>query len=193
MKSIARLFTILAFAGFSSTSLAQYRDVKLPEKPKASRFSDLNRRDTGFWVSADVEGGASTMVNRTNMQFAGLAVSGGYRFSEYIRVGVGFGGRYYVHNADYRKSHSDFGMPIFVNARGNFMSAYDRQNVPFWSVNLGGIVNDGVYFSPTVGYSFGGTRNTFQIGVTYNLIEFKNYMDKSKTYSYMGLKLGYEF
>jgi hypothetical protein len=77
--------------------------------------------------------------------------------------------------------------------RGNFLPTYDRDGVPFWSLNVGGITNEGFFFSPTIGCSFGGWRNNFQIGITYTLSNFK-YDDGSKVaYSFFGLKLGYEF
>jgi hypothetical protein len=77
--------------------------------------------------------------------------------------------------------------------RGNFISAYDRDGVPFWSINAGYAVNDGVFASPTIGYSFGGLRNNFLIGISYTISRFKDYKKENTTFSYFGLKLGYEF
>lgn len=99
----------------------------------------------------------------------------------------------YVHNAQVRDTDNKFGVPIFANARGNFMATYDRDGVPFWSVNIGGMTNEGFFVNPTVGYSFGGLRNNFQIGLSYSLNCFRDYTKKNTAYSYVGLKLGYEF
>ena len=113
--------------------------------------------------------------------------------SRYLRLGVGFGGRMYVNNAKVRQTDSKFGVPVFAAARGNFISAYDRDGVPFWSVRLGGIIKEGIYFSPSVGYSFGGIRNNFQVGIAYDLINPKDFTGDRRIYSGFSLRLGYEF
>lgn len=172
---------------------AQHRDVKLPIAPKQSNYRDFENENSGFWCASDIEGGSSVMSSVPNMQYTSVAVTGGYRVSEYLRFGVGFGFRYYVHNAQIRSTDKKFGFPIFANVRGNFISAYDRDGVPYWSFNIGGITEEGLYASPTLGYSFGGLRHNFQIGVSYTITCFKNSMLENKAYSYFGLKLGCEF
>lgn len=172
---------------------AQYRDVKLPDAPKQSNYRDYENQNSGFWCAADIEGGSSVMANYPNMQYAGASFSGGYRFNEYIRVGVGFGLRYYVHNAYVRNASREFGFPVFANVRGNFISAVNRDGVPFWSFNIGGITGEGFFASPTLGYSFGGLRHNFQIGISYTISSFKSNWQENLAYSYFGLKLGYEF
>ena len=191
MKRI--LLTTLLAAVVMLTASAQYRDVKLPEKPQQRPYKTNMGVDKGFWHVIEAEGGSSVMANRTNAQFATLTWTGGYRFSEFLRVGAGVGVRMYVHNAQVRDTDNKFGVPIFANARGNFMATYDRDGVPFWSVNIGGMTNEGFFVSPTVGYSFGGLRNNFQIGLSYSLNCFRDYTKKNTAYSYVGLKLGYEF
>ena len=74
-----------------------------------------------------------------------LTFTGGYRINEFLRLGVGFGGRMYVNNASVRNTNSKFGIPIFANVRGNFISAQDRDGVPFWSLNVGGITKEGAF------------------------------------------------
>jgi len=172
---------------------AQYRDVKLPDAPKHSNYRNYETENTGFWFAIDAEGGSSVMVNSTNMQYVSALWTGGYRLSEYLRIGAGLGVRYYVNNADVRDTDNQFGIPIFANVRGNFISSYDRDGVPFWSINIGGITNEGFFASPTLGYSFGGLRNNFLIGISYTITSFKNYNKKDMAYSFVGLKLGYEF
>lgn len=188
-KIILFVFAVSA----SAIMNAQYRDVKLPDPPKQPNYRDYTTENSGFWYAIDAEGASSVMVHSKNMQFANLAFTGGYRINEFIRFGIGLGVRYYVNNADVRDSDNKFGIPIFANVRGNIISASDRDGVPFWSLNIGGVTNDGFYFSPTLGYSFGGLRNNFQIGVSYNMTCFRNCNKTDMAYSYFGLKIGYEF
>lgn len=190
MKRI--LLSFLA-AVLSTGMYAQYRDVKLPEKPNKPGYRDYTNQESGFWFAIEAEGGTSVMEKKKNMQYANLTFTGGYRINEFLRVGAGFGGRAYVNNAEIRNTDRKFCMPLFANVRGNIISAYDRDGVPFWSLNVGGITDDGFFFSPTLGYSFGGLRNNFQIGISYTLSSFKDCSNKDASYSYFGLKLGYEF
>lgn len=175
------------------TANAQYRDVKLPDAPKKINYRDYEMQDKGFWCAVEAEGASSIMVHEPNMQYANLSWTGGYRLNDFFRFGAGLGVRYYVNNADVRDTDNKFGIPIFANVRGNFISAYDRDGVPFWSLNVGGITNEGFFASPTFGYSFGGLRNNFQIGISYTITSFKNCNKTNMAYSYFGLKLGYEF
>lgn len=185
------LFSMLLMMAF--TAFAQYRDVKLPEQPKQKNYRDYSTAKSGFWCAVDIDGGSSVMAVQPNMQYVGASVTGGYRMNEYLRMGVGVGARVYVNNADVRNTDNRVGIPVFANIRGNFISAYDRDGVPYWSLNIGGITNEGFFASPTIGYSFGGLRNTFQIGLTYTISSFTNCLNESSVYSYFGLRLGYEF
>lgn len=172
---------------------AQYRDVKLPDTPKQTSYKNYAMENSGFWCAVDLEGGSSIMVHSPNMQYLNLSWTGGYRFNEYLRLGIGIGARYYINNADVRNTDNDFGVPVFAHLRGNFISAYDRDGVPFWSFSIGGITKEGFFASPTVGYSFGGLRNNFQLGISYTITSFKNNNNTNTAYSYFGLKVGYEF
>ena len=187
--------SILSILMLSATFIvnAQYRSVKLPDAPKQTKYKIYEMENSGFWCAADAELGSSIMKHNTNMQYTNIALTGGYRFNEFLRLGAGFGIRYYMHNAGVRNSSDKFGFPIFVNVRGKFISAYDRNGAPFWSFNFGGITHEGVFASPTLGYGFGGLRNNFQIGISYTIANFKNYNKSNKVYSYLGLKIGYEF
>lgn len=188
-----RLLAILFLGAMAIPSFAQYREVRTLQQPKETNYRDYTSQEQGFWYAVEAEGGSSIMEHKTNMQYVNLTFTGGYRINEYLRVGAGFGGRMYVNNASVRNSNSKFGIPIFANVRGNIISAKDRDGVPFWSVNVGGITNDGAFFSPTIGYSFGGLRNNFQVGVSYTLSNLKDNIGVRQNYSYFGLKLGYEF
>lgn len=186
------LISIIALVVTLSVN-AQYRDVKFPEKPKLTGYRNYEREDAGFWYAIEAEGGSSIMAQHTNMQYVNLSFIGGYRISEFLRLGAGVGGRMYVTHANVRNTNNKFGVPIFANVRGNFISAYDRDGVPFWSLNIGGITNEGVFASPSIGYSFGGLRNNFQISLSYTITSFTDYTKTKQAYSYVGLKLGYEF
>lgn len=188
-----KIFLFLLLTVNISSVFAQYREVTLPQQPSDKGYTDYDSESSPFWFSVEAEGASSIMENSKNMQFATLSLSGGYRFSEFLRVGAGFGGRMYVNNSDVRDGDSKFGIPIYINARGNFVSAYDRGDVPYWSVNIGGVTGDGIYFSPTIGYSIGGLRNNFLVGISYTVNSFKDCDKNNRTYSYFGIKLGYEF
>lgn len=187
-----KIFLMLAFT-LSIVANAQYRDVKMPNAPKQTNYKNYDAENSSFWCALEAEGGSSIMVHSPNMQYVGATWTGGYRINEFLRVGAGLGVRYYVNHADVRNTDNKFGVPIFANVRGNFISAYDRDGVPFWSVNIGGITNEGFFASPAVGYSFGGLRNNFQISISYTITSFKNCAEENTAYSYFGLKLGYEF
>lgn len=185
---------LLVIISFGTMSLyAQYRDVRLPEKPKLPGYKDYSTEQSGFWYALEAEGGSSIMADCTNMQYAAATVSGGYRISEFLRVGAGLGTKFYFNKGWVRGTDNKFGVPIFANVRGNFISAYDRDGVPFWSLNIGGITKEGFFASPTIGYSFGGLRNNFLIGISYTITNFTDYREKNMAYSYFGLKIGYEF
>ena len=188
-----RIISFILFVLLALPSFGQYRDVRIPEQPKGSNYRDYTSQEKGFWCAVETEGGSSIMEHKTNMQYVTLTFTGGYRINEFLRLGVGFGGRMYVNNASVRNTNSKFGIPIFANVRGNFISAQDRDGVPFWSLNVGGITKEGAFFSPTIGYSFGGLRNNFQVGVAYTLSNLKDNAGVKQNYSYFGLKLGYEF
>lgn len=176
-----------------TTAFPQYRQVTLPEKPVRTGYKDVNSQDNGFWCAVDADGGSSLMYGKTNLQYTNLLFTGGYRMSEYLRIGAGLGLRAYVNNNEVRKSDSPLALPLYVNARGNILSAMDREAVPFWSVNVGGVVGDGFLFNPTLGYSFGGLRHNFLVGLSYTLSSFTDNTKAKRTYSYLGVKLGYEF
>jgi len=172
---------------------AQYRNVILPEAPQQKNYKNYEQEDDGFWCAIEAEGGSSIMEHRKNMQYANLSYTGGYRLNEYLRLGVGLGLRIYVNNANVRNTDNKFGVPIYANARGNFISAYDRDGVPFWSVNVGGITGEGLFASPMIGYSFGGLRNNFLVGLSYTITSFRNSQKENVAYSCFALKLGFEF
>ncbi len=188
----------LGLGMFASTAWAQ-NDVKLPQKPNRPAYTDHQLTDKGFWCAAELEGGSTVLLEKTNMQAVQLTYTAGYRLNEYLRVGVGFGGKYYVNNNSARRgTANEWTLPIFVNVRGNIMSQTDRSVVPYWSVNVGAAVNDGFFFAPTIGARFGEKRNSWLLGLTYsfNCLN-QNHVPEGfagpKAASSLSLHIGYEF
>ena len=87
--------------------------------------------------------------------------------SDYVRVGVGIGGRYYGGNHDFRANSGEFSVPIYANVRGNFIPTEYRKVVPYYSFDLGGALRDGVFLRPTIGLRIGEPRAAFLIGISY--------------------------
>lgn len=191
MKRIL-MSTILVVA--LSPTISAQDDVRLPEKPDRPQYVDYSEQERGFWCAVEVDAGSSVDIHEKNMQVAGGSFIGGYRFNEYIRVGLGLGGRCYVNNNDARRSETSlFTLPIFANARGNFVSQNSRDIVPYWSFSIGGIVWDGFFFSPTVGLRFGEQRDSWLLGLSYSFNTIKAYPDTKKEANFLMLKIGYEF
>ena len=187
------LFILLALIAIIPIStFAQYREVNLPSRPQQTNYKGTASEERVFWCSFETEGGTSIMESKPNMQFGNISFTGGYRFNEFLRIGAGLGARIYLNNSTVRNTNSKFGIPIYTNVRGNFISAYERDGVPFWSLNFGGITKEGLFISPTIGYSFGGLRNNFLIGLSYTLTRFENCTLTKQNYSYLSFKLGYE-
>ena len=188
-----RLITLLAVFAVALYIFPQERTIILPQAPSQHNYKDYSMKDNGLWISMEVEGASSIMQNKQNMQFAAPTATIGYRFNEFIRIGVGAGARIYVHNADFRDTGNRFSIPVFLNLRGNVFCKHNRSVAPYWSINLGCVTSEGFYANPTVGYSFGGLRNNFLLGVSYTLSTFTDIGGIHQAYSYFGLKLGYEF
>ena len=169
-------------------------DVILPQKPNRPGYTEYRLLNTGFWCAVEAEGGSTVMINHKNMQAVGLTYTAGYRFGEYLRIGVGAGARYYVNGNEVRKpGKSEWTFPLFVNARGNIIPQYDRTVVPYWSLNLGGMAGDGFFISPTIGMRIGEPRNSFLIGVGYSFNKIEAAPLSNDYTSGVVLRIGYEF
>lgn len=170
--------------------------VQLPSEAKSVKYCDYSLENSGFWFS--VEGAASTslILNHQNAQRAELTIGGGYRFNEYLRIGLGLGGNFYFNgNKRMRGEENATTIPVFLNLRGSMISQTVREVVPFWSVNVGTYAGDGVFLSPTIGMRIGEKRNSFLIGICYTLGKMNTSLDNiyPNTVSFLGLKLGYEY
>lgn len=173
---------------------AQDRIIKMPEAPKQSKYTEFSLKEKGYWWSADVAVGPALAFREKTLLTTGVNFVNGYRFDDFLRVGIGIGAQYHaLHNNDIRDTDIKWTMPIFLNARGNFVSQGVREIVPFWSVDLGGVIRDGFMFTPSIGARIGAQRSAFLISLGYSLRTIDAKEDHAKTRNYIVLKLGYEF
>ena len=170
------------------------QEVRLPELPNnRTHYTDYNDKESGYWGSISANTSSTLMFKRKNMQNVGADWVNGYRFNEFLRVGLGVGLRYYVNNDHVRRSDIAWSFPIYVDVRGNIISQQDRGAVPYWSVDLGGEIRGGLYFSPTLGYRFGTQRGSLLLGVSYTLWQADTWKKDNESISGVSLKVGYEF
>ena len=185
LKKITILFAAICIVSQLSAQ------VRLPEKPTTYEHKEYQLNETGFWCAAEAGISTSLIIDGPNAQRTDISIIGGYRFNDFFRIGLGVGCNYYFNNNfALRGNHSAVTVPVFANFRGNFMSQRVREIVPFWSVNLGANVGDGMFVSPTIGARFGELRNAWLVGLNYTLADVKVY---PKAVSFIGIKLGYEF
>ncbi len=199
MNKLTALLGLILMSA-SSLSAQSDKEIVLPQKPHRAKYVDHTQSETGFWCAAEAEAGSTVMLNHANMQAAQLTYTGGYRFNEYIKVGVGFGAKYYFNNNARRRGNANScTFPLFFNARGNFLSQADRSMVPYWSVSVGHVFKDGFVFSPSVGLRFGEQRSSWLLGISYSLNHINtDHLEvppatRIETTSSLMLHVGYEF
>lgn len=167
--------------------------VILPQKPHVSGFVDHGDLDCGYFVAIEANGGSTVMFKRRNTPFIGADVVNGYRFNEYLRVGVGLGAKVYTNNDEVRKSSIPWTFPIYADVRGNMVSQRSRSVVPYWNLNIGTECRDGFFFSPIIGLRVGENRSSFLIGVGYSYNQMETFRSSSEGRDLVVLKLGYEY
>jgi hypothetical protein len=164
--------------GLVVSTLAQNQGITLPEKPKRAKYVDYSIKQTGWWCAAQLGGGFSTTTNRFFGQFDFV---NGYRFSEFLKVGIGVSPRIGLNT-----------IPIYAQARGNFISQEDTMFAFFWNADLGYAINGGVYASPSVGLKCGDIRHNFLVSIYYAL-EGQRPEVSNQSLHLVGLRIGYEF
>lgn len=184
-----RYFIAMLLASFALTMNAQ--EIRMPKMPKKKAFKDFSQQEKGIWFAFEAGAGSTAESNMRNAQIATATATAGYRFSEYLKVGVGVGGGYYFNNSDIRQSGSRVNIPVFVNARGNLMTQEYQTAVPYWNFSIGSRVNDGMFISPGIGFRFGEHRSSFIMAVKYEYGQIK-LVDGKKWCSSFHLSLGYE-
>lgn len=191
MRKTVLSFLLLALAAVGN---AQERVIKMPKAPKQSKHTEFSLKEKGYWWSADVAVGSALAFHEKILLTTGINFVNGYRFDDYLRIGIGIGAQYHaLHNDDIRNTDIKWTMPIFLNARGNFISQEVREIVPFWSVDLGGVIRDGFMFTPSIGARIGEQRSAFLVSLGYSLRTIDTKVNHEKTRNYIVLKLGYEF
>lgn len=173
--------------------LAQSRQIIMPEESQEKGFANLAEQNQGYWCGIDAEFGSTLMENKKNVVSVGVNFTNGYRFNEYLKVGIGLGVLYYVNSDNVRARESHLAMPLFVNLHGNMVTEEIRRTVPYWSVNVGTAMPDGFFFNPQVGLRIGEKRSAFCIGIGYVLRKFDSLSQNTSSYSGASLKIGYEF
>lgn len=186
-----RLFLSSIFLVACTFIQAQERQIRLPQKPAEQKYHEYGTTETGYWCSVEYDAGTSLQFGKKNIQGMGLSFTNGYRFSEYLRVGVGAGVRYYINNNEVRDTDVKWAFPLYANLRGNIMSMDVRDIVPYYSVNVGGVVRDGFFISPTIGLRIGDPRSAFLIGLSYSYEDTS--LRSGNGLSALSVRLGYEF
>lgn len=193
-----RLTAFMAALVLICTASAQENEIRrIPQYSNDTEQNDYSTYESGFWMAAEALGGVSCHFSGSNLGLAEADVTAGYRFNQYIKVGAGIGARYYINQGHMRRTSIKWGMPLFVTARGNFISSTYRTCVPYWGVEVGGSIRDGFMWRPTLGLRFGEPRGAFTLGLSYmgqDLATLNNKGEKTTKYTnFICLRLGYEF
>ena len=170
------------------------QNVRLPELPAHRYDADLSQLDSGFWCTVQSLSGFSFRGADERAFTEQLSVVAGYRFSEYLRLGAGIGGKKYFNgSAAFRTPESNLPgnifLPVFLDVRGSILSqASYRMYVPYWSFDCGYSVGEGSFFNPALGVRFGGLRNDLTLAFSYLLQQ-----SPFGSAHLVGLSIGYEF
>ncbi len=173
-------------------------EVKTPKEPKG-KYVDYSDQDKGWWCAVEAHAAGLWYDDHAMGAFA-LTFTNGYRFSEYLKIGVGIGARYNLNHdndyAIYRQLHNiqaPMSIPLFVNARGNIISQKSRMCVPFWNADIGYAILDNFFFDAGVGFRVGAKRNNFVMSANF-MGQVINYEpDDTDFGSGILFKIGYEF
>lgn len=195
MKKIALM---IAGAFVALTAAAQDNQIKrIPTVGSDPNQEQFTTYETGVWFAAEALGGYSCHLEGHNMGMAEVDFTVGYRFNQYLKVGIGAGARYYTDQSYLRRSSVKWGMPIYATVRGNLMPGLYRRTVPYWGLEAGASVRDGGFFRPTIGVRVGEPRQAFTLGLSYmgqNIATYNSQGEKAGKYtSFVCLRLGYEF
>jgi hypothetical protein len=169
--------------------------LKAQRVPKVDKVSvdDYSTYTRGFWCAAELYGGYTCSLTKSNISFTELSYIGGYRFSEFLKVGLGIGARYYLKRNDAYTEPIRWAMPLFAHVRGNFISEEYRTVVPYYSMDMGVSFRDGFMWRPAIGMKIGEDRSAFTVAVSYMGQSTKRFDNTQKYVSAVVLRLGYEF
>lgn len=162
--------------------------------PNQQQYTTFGR---GVWFATEITGGISCHHTGHNLGFGEANVTVGYRFSQYLKLGIGVGARYYIDQSYRRHSSIKWGMPLFVAVRGNLMPGLYRTVVPYYMCEVGGSIRDGYMLRPGLGIRIGEMRQAFTIGINYMGQQLRpidgDGKISSKYSNFVALRLGYEF
>lgn len=196
MKKYASLFLIALLLLLQMPVDAEAQSdsgITLPPVGNAGNLDDYGDRNTGFWIAGQINAAYSLYLKDSNRPYTEIDVTGGYRFNEYLKAGVGFGGRYYIDGSRLRHDDIDWSFPLYVNIRGNIIHDGYNTVVPYYSVDMGGAIRDGFFWRPTIGIRVGQPRSAFLLGLTYTGQSLKDVSGGRRYASFLGLTLGYEY
>lgn len=170
-----------------------YTEPNTPNISSSSSLNDYATYDKGFWMGVNFMGAYSLFLTEHCTPWAELSIVGGYRFNQYLKVGIGFGARYYFENSKLRERDIKWSFPILATVRGNIISDEYRTVVPYYSVEIGGTIQDGFMWRPTFGLRIGQSRSALLVGINYTGQDLIYKTNKKRYVSSLGLTIGYEF
>lgn len=171
-------------------------------------YTEYFEREKGYWAAADLGVGVTLdRYNKNNTEPAipiDLNLTMGYRFNEFITIGIGGGARFYAHQHRQRLNNEKkdrgyaWSFPVYGQVRGAFISGHSRTIVPYWQFAVGYTFRDGFMIQPTMGLRFGSAvRNHFTLALGYtaqeSLIYTNAYKFENGFLHMMQLKFGYQF
>lgn len=175
MKKLLILTAVL-FCMAATASAQHNQNITMPEKPQRAKYVDYSVLRTGYWVAAQ----AGAFYGSQNTFVGQFDLTMGYRFSEFLKVGVGVAPRIGLPS-----------IPVYADVRGNFISQEDTMFALCWSADIGYAFNQGgIYVSPGIGARFGGLRHNLLIGINYIL---QGQPSPADALHLVGLRIGYEF
>lgn len=193
---------ILEYKMIEIRNIEKDATIIAPEASKKAKYTDFSTQEKGWYCGVDFSGAATVSRTIPVMGDLELSFTNGYRFNEYIKVGLGVGIRTYLGADSPEQRDSDLEgnwvIPLFANVRGDFLPQGQRMFTPYWSVDAGYAFGDGFFYAPTVGVKFGGIRNSFLLGITYmgQMMDKTPSGDSSSSSFYTNFlcaRIGYEF
>lgn len=183
----------LNYTQFDVREVKQERVTETPRNHQ-QEYTSFEDQTKGYFFAAELSGGVTLNEGGTGFPIQ-LGVVNGYRFCEFLAVGVGLGARYYAKNDDIRARSSEWAFPIYVDVRGNIISHQSRNLVPYWSFDTGYTIGDDrFFFSPTIGLSIGGNRNDVLVGLSYlGQLTPKTGISGNRMLNALCLKVGFQF
>ena len=155
--------------------------------------------DKGWWCAAEMHTAGFWYPPQVSNGILGLSFTNGYRFSEYIRIGVGFGVHAtkehgdYIYQSPYKLQSAS--LPLFLNVRGSILSQESRKCVPYWNLDAGyAFLKNLFFFDAGIGMRVGGVRHSFVLSANYfgQTVDV-HYQKEAKFSNGILFKIGYEF